>query len=147
MIVPDANILLYAANRDAPHHKLIRSWWEEAANGDEPLGLWWGVLLAFLRISTNPRIFDQPLSLGQVMRMVDAWLAHPNVRVLTESDQHWAVYRRLLVDVGTAGNLTTDAHLAALAITHGAVLVSCDADFARFRGLRWENPLLDSLSD
>jgi len=141
MKVVDANILLYAVNQDSAHHGPMRSWWEDAVNGDEPVGLCWIVLLAFMRISTNSRAFAQPLSPEQSIAAVDGWLSHPNVRTVTERDHHWAVFRRLLEEAGTAGNLTTDAHLASLAISHGAVLASCDSDFARFRGLQWENPL------
>jgi toxin-antitoxin system PIN domain toxin len=141
MNLVDANVLLYAVNQDSAHHATVRNWWEVAINSDEPVGLCWIVLLAFLRLSTNPRAFAQPLSADQSLATVNVWLSHPNVRTITETERHWTVLRRLLAEVGTAGNLTTDAHLASLAIAHGAVLVSCDTDFARFDGLRWENPL------
>ena len=141
MKVVDVNLLLYVVNQESTHHATVRSWWEAAINGQDPLGMCWIVLLAFLRISTNPRAFARPLSVEQAVATVEAWLTHPNIRTVTETDDHWRTLQRLLDDVGAAGNLTTDAHLAALAITHGAVLVSCDSDFARFRGLQWENPL------
>jgi toxin-antitoxin system PIN domain toxin len=137
----DLNVLLYAINREAEHHLPCRSWLEEALAGEEPVGFAWVVLLGFLRVATRLRIFPTAISPEAAIRVVDAWLAAPNTRVVTESpDEHWRLLRQLLAEVGTAGNLTTDAHLAALAIENGATLVSCDADFARFRGVRWENP-------
>ncbi len=141
MRVVDANVLLYAVNQDSVHHTIIRAWWEDAVNGDEPIGLCWTVLLAFMRVSTNPRAFLRPLEPHQAVAIIDAWLAHPNIRAVSEADDHWSVLRRMIDDAGTAGNLTSDAHLASIAVSHGAVLVSCDSDFGRFRGLRWENPL------
>jgi hypothetical protein len=99
------------------------------------------VLLGFLRLSTNPRVFPRPLAPDVAAAKLDAWLARDNVRVVREKDEHWEVLKTLLGGTGTAGNLTTDAHLAALALSHDAVLVSTDTDFARFTGLRWENPL------
>jgi toxin-antitoxin system PIN domain toxin len=140
MKVIDLNVLLYAVNQDAPGHGRVRSWWEAALVGDEPVGLPWAVLLGFLRLATNAKVFAEPLALDDAIERVDAWLSHPNVRIVGETEEHWRVLKELLGQTGTAGNLTTDAHLAALAIAHGATLASCDADFARFRHLRWENP-------
>jgi toxin-antitoxin system PIN domain toxin len=139
----DLNVLLYAVNRDSAHHDVIRRWWENAINGDEPVGLAWVVLLGFLRLSTHPRVFPRPLDAGQAADRVDAWLAHPNVKIVRETDEQWRLLKSQLDETGTAGNLTTDAHLASLAIAHGATLVSCDTDFARFAKLRWHNPLSD----
>ena len=141
MKLVDLNVLLYAVNRDAPRHAAVRSWWEEALSGDEPIGLPWIVLLGFLRLATNARVFVQPLTPDQAIDRVEVWLAHRNIRLMHENEEHWRALRGLLTETGTAGNLTTDAHLAALAITNGASLVSCDADFGRFRHLRWENPM------
>jgi toxin-antitoxin system PIN domain toxin len=139
--IVDLNVLLYAVNRDATHHERVLDWWEGATNGDEPVGLPWVVLLGFLRLSTNPQVFPRPLRPDAAIGTVDAWLGRANTRVVREKDEHWAILRSLLRDAGTSGNLTADAHLASLAISHGAVLVSCDNDFARFKGLRGENPL------
>jgi toxin-antitoxin system PIN domain toxin len=139
--IVDLNVLLYAVNSDAPHHAALRSYWDEAASGEEEIGFSWSVLLGFLRLSTNPSVFPRPLDAEEALRKVDAWLALPAARLVTETEEHWSILRGLLTDAGTAGNLTTDAHLAALAIERGAVLVSCDNDFGRFAGLRWENPL------
>ena len=141
MKIVDLNVLLYAVNRDAVHHAPVRLWWENALSASEPIGVAWAVLLGFLRIATNPRIFANPLGLQEVLGRVDIWIAHPNVRVVTETNQHWNILRQLLRETGTYGNLTTDAHLASLAIAQGATLVSCDADFSRFPNLRWENPI------
>jgi toxin-antitoxin system PIN domain toxin len=141
MKIVDLNVLLYAVNTDAAQHKRARAWWEDAVNGEETLGLPWVVLLGFLRLSTNPRVFPRPLASDAAAAKVNGWLGRENVRVVREKDEHWETLQPLLGTVGTAGNLTTDAHLAALALSHDAVLVSTDTDFARFSGLRWENPL------
>jgi len=141
MRIVDLNVLLYTVNRDAAHHQVARRWWEGAIDGDEPIGLPWVVLLGFLRIATNSAIFPRALDAETAVSKVDGWLGLAAVRLVREKDEHWDVLRSLVADAGTAGNLTTDAHLAALTITHGAILVSFDNDFARFKGLRWENPL------
>ena len=141
MRIIDLNVLLYAVNADAAHHAAVRAWWEGILGADEPVGLPWVVLLGFLRIATNPNVFPHPLSLQAAADKIDTWLALDNVGVARENDAQWEVMRGLLAASGTAGNLTTDAHLAALAISHDATLASCDADFGRFKGLRWENPL------
>ena len=141
MKVVDLNVLLYVVNENAAHHRALLTWWEDAVNGDESIGLPWAVLLGFIRMATNPKIFPQPLDPATAISKIGSWLALPNTYVVREKDEHWEILRTMLIESGTAGNLTTDAHLAALAISHGAVLVSCDSDFARFRGLRWENPI------
>ena len=141
MKVVDLNVLLYAVNSDAPQHEVARAWWESAVNGEETIGLAWIVLLGFLRLCTNPRVFPHPLTPDVAAARIDTWLKLENVTVAHEKDNHWAVLKPLIHEAGTAGNLTSDMHLAALAISHDAVLVSCDADFARFHELRWENPL------
>lgn len=143
MKIVDVNILLYAVNPDAPHHDRIVEWWEEQLNGDESIGLGWAAAVGFLRVSTHPRIFPLPLTAERAIAHIDTWLALDIVTLVTETRDHWRTLRGLLTDAGVAGNLAADAHLAALAVTHGASLASCDADFARFQGLRWENPLHD----
>jgi hypothetical protein len=140
MKLVDLNVLLYAVNRDSPLHEPVRSWLERVLSADEPVGLPWIVLLGFLRLATNARVFARPLTAIQAIEQVEAWLVHPNVRSVRETDEHWQILKELVRQTGTAGNVTTDAHLAALAISHGATLASCDADFNRFRHLRWENP-------
>jgi len=141
MKLVDLNILLYAINENAVHHARVRKWWEDAINGDEAVGLPWIVLLGFLRLSTHPGIFPHPLHPDTAIGKFDLWLSLDNVRLVQEKEEHWEILRLLLLETGAAGNLTTDAHLAAMAISHGAVLVSCDNDFSRFKGLRWENPI------
>lgn len=141
MRIVDLNVLLYAVNADAAQHDRVRGWWEKAVNDEDTLGLAWVVLLGFLRLATNPRVFPRPLTPEAAAAKLDTWLSVDNVRVVREKDDHWQTLKLFLGTTGTAGNLTTDAHLAALALSHDAVLVSCDTDFARFKGLRWENPL------
>lgn len=141
MKIVDLNILLYVVNRDSAHHATVLKWWEAAIDRHESVGLPWIVLLGFVRIATNPVIFPQPLDIDTAIGKVDTWLSLDNARLVREKEEHWDILRSLIADSGAAGNLTTDAHLATLAISHGAVLVSCDNDFARFKGLRWENPI------
>ena len=136
----DLNVLLYAVNRNSPQHDAVRTWWEATLADNEPIALPWLVLLGFLRLSTNGAVFPQPLTADQAIQRVSAWLDRPNVRPLGETEEHWRILKELLQQTGTVGNLTTDAHLAALAISYGATLVSCDADFGRFPHLRRENP-------
>ena len=141
MKLPDVNLLLYAVDESSVHHERAKPWLESTLSGTEEVGLAWSVLLGFVRISTNPVAFGQALNAGEALDFVDDWLDQPVATVVHPSSQHAAVLRRLLNPLGTAGNLTTDAHLAALAIEHGAELLSRDADFSRFEGLRWRDPL------
>lgn len=140
MKVVDANVLLHAYNPSAPLHAEARSWLESALSDEEPVGLAWIVILAFLRIATNPRAVSVPASIERACETVDQLLGYPPVRVVQPGPEHWRQVRRLLLEVGSAGNLTTDTHLAAIALEHGATLVSYDNDFARFERLRWERP-------
>ncbi len=137
----DLNLLLYAINSDAPHHERARTWWEDCLSGDEAIGIPWIVLLGFLRITTNHRIMPHPLSVDEALACIDDWLTQPPVRIPTPTENHWAVIKQFVSTIGAAGNLTSDAHLAALAIEYGAVLCSADHDFGRFKHLKWENPL------
>ena len=137
----DLNVLLYAINRDSRHHEGARRWLERTLSGEEPIGFAWVVLLGFLRLTTSARVFASPLTSEQALEIVDGWLRRPSGVAVSPGEEHWRILRDLLMTAGTAGNLTTDAHLAALAIEHGAELCSTDADFARFRGVRWVNPL------
>jgi len=141
MKLVDLNVLLYVVNQDSVHHESALDWWEPALRGDEPIGLTWIVLLGFLRLSSNPAIFPDPLDAETALEKVSIWLSLDQSRLIRETDDHWHILRTLLDETGTAGNLTTDGHLAALAISHGATLVSFDSDFSRFPALRWENPL------
>ncbi len=141
MKIVDLNILLYAVNRDDAIHKVACRWWENALHSSEPVGLTWITLVGFVRVATHRNVFTNPQTPAQAIARVDAWLNHPNTELVLEGPNHWLILQQLILDAGTAGNLTTDAHLAALAISRGATLVSCDNDFRRFRQLRWENPL------
>jgi len=137
----DLNLLLYAVNSDSAHHAAAKAWLEDAFNEEEPVAFPWIVVLGFLRITTNPRIQPRPLTAAKAIAVVDGWLTHPMARMVSPGEEHWRILQQLLQETGSAGNLTTDAHLAALAIEHGATLYSTDTDFQRFRHLRWVNPL------
>ena len=140
MTIPDVNVLLYATNRGALTHDISRRWLELALGGAEPVGFAWNVLLAFVRIATKAQIFERPLSPKEAFDMVDFWLAQPAAVVVAPTERHAATLRSLVVPLGTAGNLSSDAHLAALAIEHGAVVISFDSDFERFAGVTWRHP-------
>jgi toxin-antitoxin system PIN domain toxin len=139
--IVDVNVLLLAVNDRAVDHVRLRDWWTAALSAPEPVGLSWIVVVGFLRIVTNAKFFRSALPLDQALQLMSSWIQHPNVRLVQETPDHWPIFSALLGQVGTGGNLTTDVHLAALAIARGATLVSCDADFSRFARLKWENPL------
>ncbi len=142
MKIVDLNILLYAINQDSPRHEVASEWLRKALVENEIVALPWVVLLGFLRLTTRAGVFTRPLHVDQAIGVVEEWLVRPNVSVLRPGEGHWTILRRLMKSSGTAGNLTTDAHLAALAIEYGACLYSCDQDFARFGDeLRFHNPL------
>lgn len=141
MKLPDINLLIYSADESSPHYDQARPWLERALSGTEEVGFAWLALLGFIRISTNPAAFGNPLSPVRAFEFVDSWLDSPVATVVHPSDRHAVILRDLLQPLGAAGNLTSDAHLAALAIEHGAELCSSDVDFSRFAGLRWVNPL------
>jgi toxin-antitoxin system PIN domain toxin len=138
--LPDANILLYAVDRGSSRHAGAKRWLEEHLSGAETVAFAWVVLLAFLRLSTNPAVFESPLASGEALDLIEGWLAQPPATVVHPTERHPRILRDLLEPVGTAGNLSTDAHVAALAIEHGATLASFDRDFGRFPGLRWVEP-------
>jgi toxin-antitoxin system PIN domain toxin len=140
MKIVDANVLLHAVNRDSGQHRPAREWLGRALARPEAVGLAWTVVLAFLRVSTHPSVFRRPLTPGEAMRAVRSWLEHPTTVLVEPGVRHLSTLERLLDEAGTAGNLVSDAHLAALAIEHGAELVSFDTDFARFQDLRWSRP-------
>ena len=141
MILPDVNLLIHAYNSDSRRHAAARTWWEQTLHQPRPVGLAWATVLGFIRIMTHRGILGNPMTVGQAIARSRAWLNHPRVQVLTPGESHSDILFQLLEQLGTAGNLTTDAHLAALAIEYQAELASTDADFARFPGLRWFNPL------
>lgn len=141
MILPDLNLLVHAYNRDSPVHAGAKRWWEELLSGNSNVALAWVVALGFLRLVTNRTVVVEPLPVEKACDIVGSWLARPQVAVLHPGERHAAILFELLRTLGTAGNLTTDAHLAALAIEHDCELHSTDSDFSRFSGLRWRNPL------
>ena len=138
--VVDANILLHAVNRASRQHQPCLEWLTQALNGNSPVAFTWLALTAFIRISTRAGILDSPLKISEAFDCVEDWLNQPPSRILFPGPRHLAAYRLLAEKVGIAGNLTMDAHLAAIALDHEAELISCDADFARFPGLKWFNP-------
>lgn len=141
MIVPDVNLLLYATNSSTPQHARASAWLSAIMAGDEPIGLAWIVVVAFVRIATNARIYRAPMTVEQATDIVDLWISNRLVSTIEPSSSHYTILRSLLRENGSAANLTNDAHLAALCIERGATLHSADGDFSRFRGLRWHNPL------
>ena len=132
MKIVDANVLIYAVNDRAPAHEVARRWLLDALCGTEPVGLPWVSLLAFIRLTTSRQIFTTPLSIGEAMALVESWVELAVTIDVPPTARHTAILRGLLEQAGAAGNLTTDAHLAALAIEHGASIVSFDRDFERF---------------
>lgn len=136
MLVPDANLLLYAVHADSPQHRHARRVLEQALNGTQTVALAWLVLIAFVRLSTRRGILPSPLGVADALSVVDAWLARPHVRVLQPGPLHLGILGRLLLAAGTVGNLTNEAHLAAIAIEHDAEVLTFDRDFQRFIGLR-----------
>lgn len=141
MKLPDANLLLYAYDSRAAQHTSARDWLQRTLSDSETVGMAWSVLLAFIRLSTRATVVEHPLAAETATGFVESWLSQPCVTIVHPTARHMAVLRELLLPLGTAGNLTTDAHLAALATEHGATLYSCDNDFSRFSGLRWIDPL------
>ena len=140
MKLVDANVLLYAVNQDAPNHAVARRWLDRALGGAEPVGFTWVVLLAFLRLTTRAGLFTRPLSVDEAIAVLQAWLSRPLAVVVEPTPRHLDILSGILRETGTAANLVTDAHLAAIAVEHGAEICSFDADFSRFRGVRWRPP-------
>lgn len=141
MILVDANLLLYAENSLSEHHAAAHRWWDAQLSGADPVGLCWPVLTAFIRISTNPRLHERPLTLREAIARVQSWIDQPCVRILVPSDNHWRFFQETLRLGNATANLVTDARLAALALEHNGTLCSTDSDFARFHGVDWFNPL------
>jgi len=139
--LPDLNLLLYAIDEGSPLHPPAREWLEATLSGTEEVAFAWIVLLGFLRLATNPRVFEEPMSVEEALEAMDGWLAQPVARMVNPTPRHATLLSGLLQPHGAAGNLVSDAHLAALAIEHDAELCSHDRDFGRFDGLRWLDPL------
>lgn len=141
MIVPDVNVLVYAAVPEFTHHQPMRDWWEGVLSTDAPVGLPWVVATGFLRVVTNERIFDAPYSPTEAMDIVDGWLARPSVLPIGPGRRHAELLRRFLEAAVRGGNAVPDAHIAAIAAEHDGTLWSTDRGFARFAGLSWQDPL------
>ena len=142
MIVPDANLLLYAYDAAGPLHSKSKSWWTACLSGTEPVGLCPAVIFAFVRIGTNARAFAEPLTVDEASGHVEAWLKQPVAQILELDADDIQKALELLRGAGTAGNLTTDAQIAAISLRYSAVVYTADSDFARFPDVRWLNPLL-----
>ncbi|WP_370327102.1 type II toxin-antitoxin system VapC family toxin [Euzebya sp.] len=140
MTLVDANVLLYAVNADAPHHAEAADWLDGELNAGRPVGFAWIALLAFVRLSTKIGLFPSPLPVAEALAQVEAWVSHPAAVVVEPTTRHVTVLAGLLAEVGTGGNLVNDAHLAALAVEHGADVVSYDTDFGRFEGVVVRRP-------
>lgn len=140
----DANLLLYAYDEESPFHGEARAFLESRLSGDDPVGIPWATILAFLRLATHPKVCRRPLAIEEAVEIVDSWFGSPVACIPEPTDRHWAVLAELLGEVGARGNLVPDTHLAALALQHGARLCSSDRDFDRFQRLDWLNPLRDA---
>ena len=144
MILPDVNVLIHAHNTDSPRHEVAREWWDRALAGPEGIGLAWVTILGFIRIATHRGILRNPMSPTDACSRIEEWLALPQVHIPLPAEGHFARLRSQLEQLGTAGNLTTDAHLATLAMERGYTLCTTDTDFVRFPGLKWADPLAPS---
>lgn len=140
MNLVDANVLLYAVNRDAAHHRAARAWLDRCLSGEATVAFSWIALMAFVRLSTKIELFPAPLTVDSALNRVDAWLSAPAAILVEPTTEHARLVRRLLDEVGTGGNLVNDAHLAALSLEHRGAVVSYDNDFARFSGVTWKTP-------
>lgn len=141
MIIPDVNLLLYAYFRAYPQHEAARAWWEATLSGTEPVGLTDVTLVGFLRISTHRRVFPIPMSVDVAASTIESWLATPVASFLVPDPRQLTLALGLARSLGTAGHLTTDIQIASYALKVGGVVATADADFARFPGVRWKNPL------
>lgn len=140
MNIVDANVLIYAVNRDSRHHQRAQAWLDGEIGEGAVVGLPWVVLLAFIRLTTKPAVVPRPLTPRDAMARVTRWLAEPNVVTPQPTERHADLLTGVLAETGTGGNLVSDAHLATLAIEHGAEVITFDHDFGRFRGVRWREP-------
>ncbi|MBJ7471707.1 MAG: type II toxin-antitoxin system VapC family toxin [Solirubrobacteraceae bacterium] len=141
MIVPDVNVLIYAADSQSVHHDAARQWWEQVLSTDTPVGLPWVVATGFLRIVTNDRILQAPYAPEEAMDIVDGWFARPSVLAIGPGRRHAQLLRGFLDEAGRGGNVVPDAHIAAITVEHDATLWSTDRGFARFTALPWRDPL------
>ena len=141
MIIPDINLLVYAYDSASPQHQKAAKWWVSCLSGRTPVGIAWVVALGFIRLWTNPRVFAHPMTADAAARHVESWIERRNVRIVNPGPRHGELLFSFLREAGRGGNLTTDAHLAAIAVELGAVVHTADTDFVRFAGVKWKNPL------
>lgn len=141
MIIPDTNLLIYALDLRSPHHEAASRWWRNCLNDTESIGLTWQVVVSVLRITSSPRLLDRPVPIAVLLDQVDLWLRSPAVEVIEPRKDHVQAMRSIAEPLGLAGDVMNDVHLAALALEYGAVVHTADRDFARFKGVRWFNPL------
>jgi uncharacterized protein len=141
VIFVDANILLYAENSGSPLNRKALQWWTSALSGNEAVCLCWEVINAFIRIGTNSRVFNNPLSTSEALDRVSSWINQPCARIIHPTAKHWEVFTDMLISGQASANLVSDAHLAALAIEHNCTLYSTDKDFKRFPKIKYKNPL------
>jgi toxin-antitoxin system PIN domain toxin len=146
MIIPDINLLLYAYDTGSPYHSKAAAWWQRCLSGTEPVGLPLVVVFGFVRIGTSARVYQNPMTPAEASGHVRSWLARPSARIAEPGPDHTWQVLKLLEALGAAGNLVTDAQIAALTLEHGAVLHTADTDFLRFPGLRWFNPITGTAS-
>jgi toxin-antitoxin system PIN domain toxin len=142
MILVDVNLLIYAEDSLCDHHAAARTWWDTQLSSAETVCLCWPVIKAFIRIGTNVRASRNPLTLKEAVGRVQSWFDQPCVRIIQPTEHHWTIFQQMLRAGNATANLVSDAHLAALAVEHNCVLQSNDTDFARFRGLKWNNPIV-----
>ncbi|MGF1615301.1 MAG: type II toxin-antitoxin system VapC family toxin [Gammaproteobacteria bacterium] len=142
MILPDINLLVYAIDETSGFHEEAKGWWDGALSSSAIVGLCYPTILGFIRLVSSRQIFIAPLSVTEATDYIASWLAQPNTTIVVPTPRHWPLLKTLLHTTGIGANLTTDAHIAALAIEHGFTVFSNDTDFARFDNLRWENPLV-----
>jgi hypothetical protein len=145
MILIDANVLIYAYNDEAAFHYECRQWLGDALSNTRMVGFAWQSITAFIRITTNPRLFSEEFGQSEAIEIVESWLNLPNVRILGPTDRHWVIFKRLMIEGRLTGPKIMDAHLAALAIEYGAVLATTDRDFLGFAGLTVLNPTTNNL--
>lgn len=141
MICPDINLLLYATISSFPQHTNAKRWWDGLLSSAQPVSIGHIVVLGYLRIATNARVFSNPLTMEQATSVIDSWLAQPNVELRAPAESHWDNLKSMLAASNAGSNLTTDAHIAALAADYGLVVHSNDTDFSRFPNIKIVNPL------
>ncbi len=141
MIIPDVNLLIYATDESSPFHPRAKTWWEGRLAGREAVGMPWAVCLGFVRLATSPKLFERPLTPAEATGIVADWLSAPPVQIIEPGPRHWTILSGLLEEVGVGAKLVPDAHLAALAIEHRALLCTNDRDLERFSGVKLQNPV------